>query len=50
MVVQASGREVKDAYLKLSKIHHPDRNVDNLEKEDNSAKFQEISEAYEVLR
>lgn len=43
---QATGREIRNAYLKLSKVHHPDRNVDNQE---SATKFQAISEAYETL-
>jgi len=39
--------ELKKAYRKLAKEHHPDANTDN--KEAAEAKFKEVSEAYEVL-
>ena len=39
--------EIKDAYRRLAKQHHPDRNPGD---EDCAAKFREVSEAYEVLR
>ncbi|KAM0333302.1 hypothetical protein ACHAQA_001963 [Verticillium albo-atrum] len=43
---QASDREIKSAYRRLSKKYHPDKNPN-----DDSAKdkFVEVSEAYEVL-
>ena len=40
----ASEREIKRAYRKLSLVHHPDR------PNGNADKFKEISEAYEVLK
>ena len=43
---QASSREIKEAFYKLSKEYHPDRNVDN---PDALKRFQAISEAYELL-
>lgn len=43
----SSKDEIKKAYRKLSKKYHPDLNQDN--KEEASAKFREVSEAYEVL-
>ena len=43
---QSTAREIKEAFYKQSKEHHPDRNVDNPEA---LKKFQLISEAYEVL-
>ncbi len=42
----ASADEIKSAYRKLAMKWHPDRNPDNPEAK---AKFQEASEAYEVL-
>ena len=43
----ASSAEIKKAYLKLAKQYHPDHNQGNKESE---KKFQEVSQAYEVLR
>ncbi|OIO58599.1 MAG: molecular chaperone DnaJ [Alphaproteobacteria bacterium CG_4_10_14_0_2_um_filter_63_37] len=42
----AQDAEIKKAYRKMAKEHHPDRNAGNAEAE---AKFKEINEAYEVL-
>jgi len=42
----ASEQEIKRAYRKLARKHHPDVNPGNKAAE---AKFKEISEAYEVL-
>lgn len=42
----ATQAQVKTAYYKLSKIHHPDRNAGS---EEASQKFREVSAAYEVL-
>lgn len=42
----ASQEEIKAAYKKLAKVHHPDLNKDNKEAE---SKFKEINEAYRVL-
>lgn len=39
--------EIKKAYRKMAKLHHPDRNLES--KIDNESKFAEISEAYETL-
>jgi len=42
----ASQKEIKKAYRKLAKKHHPDMNDGD---EQSSEKFKEISEAYEIL-
>ena len=42
----ASSSELKKAYFKLAKTHHPDTNKDD---ESAKKKFQEASEAYEIL-
>ena len=42
----ASEREIKQAYRKLARKHHPDVNPGNKEAE---AKFKEVNEAHEVL-
>ena len=42
----ASGREIKQAYRKLARRHHPDVNPGDKSAE---ARFKEINEAYEVL-
>ena len=39
--------EIKSAYRRLAKLHHPDRNAGNKQSEE---KFKEISEAYAILR
>uniref|UniRef100_F1L4K3 DnaJ dnj-10 n=1 Tax=Ascaris suum TaxID=6253 RepID=F1L4K3_ASCSU len=41
----ASAKDIKKAYYKLAKQYHPDVNKDK----DAGARFQEVSEAYEVL-
>lgn len=43
----SSNKEIKKAYRKLAMEWHPDKNLDN--KEEAEQKFQDISEAYEVL-
>ncbi|XP_023036995.1 protein tumorous imaginal discs, mitochondrial isoform X1 [Drosophila willistoni] len=42
----ASAKDIKKAYYQLAKKYHPDTNKDD---PDSSRKFQEVSEAYEVL-
>lgn len=42
----ATQKEIKDAYRKLARRHHPDANPNT---PDSEEKFKEISEAYEVL-
>ena len=41
----ASKDDIKNAYRKLAKIYHPDKNTNNNSKES----FQRIQEAYETL-
>ena len=43
----ASAEELHDAYRKLIKLHHPDRNGGSAE---STARFQEIQLAFEELR
>jgi curved DNA-binding protein len=43
----ASDKEIKSAFRKLARQHHPDVNPDNAEA---TARFKEINEAHEVLR
>ncbi len=43
----ASAEELHDAYRKLIKLHHPDRNGGSPE---STARFQEVQAAYEELR
>ena len=43
---EASDREIKSAYRKLSAQYHPDKNKGS---EEAVAKFREIAEAYEIL-
>ncbi|XP_065092068.1 dnaJ homolog subfamily C member 30, mitochondrial-like [Ochlerotatus camptorhynchus] len=42
----ATQNDIKQAYYKLSKLHHPDKNKDS---ENAADKFRSITEAYEVL-
>ena len=41
-------KEIKQAYYRLAKEHHPDKNPDR--KEEATEKFKEIQEAYEILK
>ncbi|MDH5465414.1 MAG: DnaJ domain-containing protein, partial [Thiovulaceae bacterium] len=42
----ADGSEIKKAYRKMAKIHHPDKNPGDSEAEE---KFKLVNEAYQVL-
>ncbi|MFL5754228.1 MAG: J domain-containing protein [Bacteroidia bacterium] len=42
----ASKEEIKAAFRKLAKLHHPDKNPDS---KDSAEKFRQIKEAYETL-
>ena len=44
----ADESEIKKAYYKLAKEHHPDKNPDN--REESTERFKEVQEAYEVLK
>ena len=44
---KATQIEIKTAYYKLSKMYHPDMNKEN--NEEKSAKFRQVTAAYEVL-
>ena len=41
----ASDEEIKKAYRKLSRIYHPDANINNPNKDQAEAKFKEIQQA-----
>src|ERR1700742_3154826 len=43
----ASSEELHDAYRRLVKLHHPDRNGGS---EESARKFAEVQEAYEAVR
>lgn len=45
----ASEEEIKKAYRKLSRIYHPDANINNPNKEQAEEKFKEIQQAYERI-
>lgn len=45
----ASAKEIKSAYYDKAKAYHPDANKQAKDSSAKSAKFQEISEAYEIL-
>lgn len=46
---EASPKEVKDAYRKLARQHHPDLQSVESKKKAAEEKFKEVNEAYEVL-
>lgn len=45
----ASDEEVKKAYRKLSRIYHPDANIDNPNKDQAEEKFKQVQQAYEQI-
>lgn len=45
----ASEEEIKKAYRKLSRIYHPDANVNNPNKDQAEEKFKEIQQAYQQI-
>lgn len=42
--------DIKRAYRKLARIHHPDKHRDEVAKQEAEIKFKEITTAYEILR
>ena len=45
----ATAEEIKKAYRKLARQYHPDANPGSSGNSDSTAKFKEVSEAYDVL-
>ena len=45
----ASEEEIKKAYLKLSRMYHPDANINNPNKAQAEEKFKEIQQAYQQI-
>ena len=45
----ASEEEIKKAYKKLSRMYHPDANINNPNKEQAEEKFKEIQAAYQQI-
>lgn len=45
----ATDDEVKKAYRKLSRIYHPDANINNPNKDQAEAKFKEVQAAYDQI-
>jgi len=46
--MDATKQEIRDAYLTMARIYHPDQNPQN--RTLASARFQKIKEAYDALR
>ncbi len=42
---KATAEEIRNAYIKLAKLHHPDHNIDNT----NDRRMIELNQIYEVL-
>lgn len=47
--LNASDDEIKKAYRKLSRMYHPDSNVNNPDKEVTEEKFKEVQQAYDKI-
>ena len=45
----ASDEDIKKAYRKLSRIYHPDANINNPNKDQAEAKFKEVQQAYQQI-
>ena len=45
----ASEKEIKKAYRKLSRMYHPDANINNPNKAQAEEKFKEIQQAYQQI-
>lgn len=45
----ATDEEIKKAYRKLSRIYHPDANINNPDKDKAEEKFKEIQQAYKMI-
>ncbi|MDD6571416.1 MAG: DnaJ domain-containing protein [Thermoflexaceae bacterium] len=45
----ASDEEIKKAYRKLSRMYHPDANINNPNKEQAEEKFKEVQQAYDAI-
>lgn len=45
----ANDEEIKKAYRKLSRIYHPDANVNNPNKKEAEEKFKEVQQAYNAI-
>lgn len=45
----ANEKQIKKAYRSMSKLHHPDRHQNDVDKEDANKKFQDVAAAYEAL-
>lgn len=45
----ASDEEIKKAYRKLSRMYHPDTNVNNPNKEQAEERFKEVQQAYDAI-
>lgn len=45
----ASDEQIKKAYRTLARKYHPDANVDNPNKEETTAKFQQVQQAYDMI-